>query len=476
MEDIEGISRSLQAIIGQEWVSNSEVDQEVYTHLNQASKFIRGKPDIIVLPGSTEEVSRVVAFADRNRIPIVSRGAGEMFEGPAIPLQAGIVLSISRMDKILEINEDNMVALVEGGCSMYGLFHQLEIRGLRFPCSAVFTSGPLAGSTVAVGSNGVFGSRYGVFGDQVVGLEVVLASGEIVTLGTGAAPGYGHWYKYTGYSNPMGLFIQSIGTLGVITKVAWRIVPKPKFQELVAFGWPMEKLEEASRAFHRLEALGTYNIDVWNHWCFWSAIKQGKLPPLPPDVEVLGLFVQDGNSEAEVKAKKKDVEEICTDYGGQNLTGRGYIEYAFGPPAYMYWSPHSSHYYAKRALKTIGAYIYYRHPIIKFGEQYVLWRNILEKYGFWNDLGVPRYRAFGEAPASLGPYPCWNALLEQKAKAWEALQEWHEELIRTGAMPYCMGPMWPKKTLDRLGPQYELMKKIKRLLDPNNIMNPGHLF
>jgi FAD/FMN-containing dehydrogenase len=66
--------------------------------------------------------------------------------------------------------------------------------------------------------------------------------------------------------------------------------------------------------------------------------------------------------------------------------------------------------------------------------------------------------------------------MQDREKGLEALQEWREELIKTGCMPYCMGPMWPRKTLERLGPQYELVKKIKGLFDPHNIMNPGHLF
>lgn len=476
MQEVEAITKSLEAIVGPGYVSTSEVDQEVYRRVQQASDYISGKPDVVVLPGSTEEVSKVVTLADRNRIPIVARGAGEMFEGPGIALQGGIMLSLSRMDKILEINEDNMVAVVEGGCPMYTLYHQLEMRGLRFPCLAVFTSGPLAGSTVADNSNGVFGSRYGIFGDQVVGLEVVLASGEVVTLGTGAAPGYGHWFKYTGAFNPMGLFIQSMGTLGVITKVAWGVVPKPKFQALIAFAWPMDRLQEASRAFYEVEILGTYNVDIWNHWCFWAPIQEGKLPPFPAETEVLGFFIQDGNSEAELKAKEKDVKEICTGYAGTDITGQGYVELAMGPPNYWYWSPHDAHYYAIRATKSSRAYAYYHHPIIKFGEHYELWRRILEKYGFWNERGIPRYRAFGEATAVLSPYPCWNVRGEEKGKAWEALQEWHDELIKRGVMPYCAGPTWPRKTLERLGAQYDLMKGIKRFLDPNNIMNPGHLF
>jgi len=468
------IIESLKSIVGSEYVTDSEVDLEIYACSAVPLPFIRRKADVIVLPGSVEEVSKVLAFANKNKIPVTTKGAGENFQAPSIPLHAGILLSLARMDRILEIDEGNMVATVEGGCSTYALYHQLERKGFRYPGMAMYTSGPMAGSAVAGNAQGCNMIRYGACGDQIMGLEVVLADGEVITFGTGAVSDYGYFYKYTGAPNPIGLFTQSLGTLGVVTKVTFRIVPKPQFEGYLTFAWSSNGLREASKALYELAQFGVYNIDVWNNWSFWSAIKSGKLPAFPPETEILGLISVDGDSEAELKLKEERVKEICGDYSGIDW-GEKICKLIFGPPDYLMWEISAINYNTRRLIKSAALFSFYFVPILKFAEDYELFREIMEKYEFWNEKNLPRYRGWAIVPAAFSAYPGFYCRGEEE-KGWEALQEWEEELLKRGAVPYSVGPTWPKSALERLGPQFELMKKIRVILDPNNILNPGHLF
>ena len=468
-----GVIESLKAIVGHEYVSDSEVDLEVYSRVGSLQR--RARSEVIVLPGSVEEVSKVLTFANTHKIPLVVKGAGENLQETAAPAQGGILLSLARMDRILEIDNDNLTIMVEGGCSTYTIFRELEQRGLRCPIIAQYSSGPQAASGVAGNYLGLLGARHGSCADHLMGLEVVLADGEVATFGTGAFSDYGYFYKYVGAPTPMSLFIQSLGTLGVITKVVLKIVHKPKFESYMTFAWSSEKLKEASQGFYDLMRFGVYNLDVWNKWAFWFQIKKGQLPPLPSKTEILALIIQDANLEVELKLKEDRIKEICRSYGGIDV-GETICRGVFGPPEYRVWEYYMTRYRSTREFKARTAYIFYFVPILSVAEDYELFCRMMEKFGFWNERSIPRYRGWLITPAAFASYPAFYSRLDEEGKTRELIQEYAQELTKRGAMPYSVGPTWPKETVEMLGPQFELMRKIKMGLDPNHILHSGYLF
>jgi len=472
------IAKALESIVGKGYVSTSEVDCALYGMAGQArQQRVVGKGDVVVMPGSVEEVAKIVALANKMKVPIVPQGGVGQDACSGIPLQGGICMPTDRMDKIIEINEENMVAVTEAGCSMYKLMYELNKKGLRFPIGPLYGSGPQAGGQVGDNAIGCFSCKYGTQGDLVVGLEVVLPTGEITTVGIGAyKEGHGHWWKYTGAGNVVDLFVESRGGLGVITKVAWGIVPDPKYKSYIGYGWPLDNLEGVARVGYEIQLKGAFEMQLFNKWVFYWDLVDGSLPPFPENVETIFAIIQDGNSEDEVKAKEAWTREICEANGGIDL-GK-FTEMMYGPPYYVCFAHYLTlHSLVGKDKADMKQYVTgFHHPTLKFPDYYRLKYNIMEKYGLLTGKGTPTWLAWFEPPAAMVSYPMWAVPKEESAKGGEVDREFAAELMKMGAVPYCMGPIFPQEAMTRLGPQYELMKRIKKLLDPNNIMNPGQLF
>jgi glycolate oxidase len=174
----------------------------------------------VVFPQSTEEVARVVRYAAEQRVPIVSRGSGTGLSGGSVPVPGGIVLCLVRMERILEVDARNLTLFAEAGAITQKIAEAADAVGLLYPPDPGSMKISTIGGNVAENSGGLRGLKYGVTRDYVMGLEVVLASGEIVWLGNKCVK------DVAGYSMK-DVFIGSEGTLGIITKVLLKLVPKP---------------------------------------------------------------------------------------------------------------------------------------------------------------------------------------------------------------------------------------------------------
>ncbi|MEZ0228712.1 MAG: FAD-binding oxidoreductase [Planctomycetota bacterium] len=181
---------------------------------------LHGWPDVAVFPSTTDEVATVLRLANEANVPIVPRAAGSGLSGGAVPVHGGIVLSVKRLDRILEIDEENLIATVEPGVITEVLQNQVEAKGLFYPPDPASKSWCNLGGNVAENAGGPRCVKYGVTRDYVLGLEVVLASGEVVKTG-------GKLRKdVTGYDLTR-LLVGSEGTLAVITKIILELVPYP---------------------------------------------------------------------------------------------------------------------------------------------------------------------------------------------------------------------------------------------------------
>ncbi len=196
-------------------------------------------PDVVVFAESTQDVSRVLRFANEHRIPVTPRGAGVGYVGGCVPLNAGIALSVARMNRILEISPQDGVAVVEPGVITGHLQRQVREMGWYYPPDPASLNECSLGGNIATNAGGPKCLKYGVTRNYVLGLEVVLASGEILNAG-----GRVHKNK-TGF-DLVGLFVGSEGLLGVVTKATLRIIPHPPARATFSVGF--DRFDQAAQA------------------------------------------------------------------------------------------------------------------------------------------------------------------------------------------------------------------------------------
>jgi glycolate oxidase len=232
-----GIVEELRALIGPESVTTEGEALKLYGQ--DETEDLVFEPEVVVKPANTQEVSAVLAFANRHRIPVTPRAGGTGLSGGALPIRGGILLSMERFNRILEIDQKNLQAVVEPGVITQKLQEAVEELGLYYPPDPASRGSCHIGGNLAECAGGPHAVKYGVTRDYVLGIEAVLPNGEIFTTGARVLK------NVTGY-NLTQLIIGSEGTLAIITKVMVRLIPLPKHRKvvLVAFG----TLEDAAAA------------------------------------------------------------------------------------------------------------------------------------------------------------------------------------------------------------------------------------
>jgi glycolate oxidase len=178
-------------------------------------------PDAVVFPVDAEEVRRVVLLANERRFPVVPRGAGSGFSGGCLPVKGGVVLSTERMDRIVVLDTDNLLAVVEPGVVTETLKEAARSKGLFYPPDPASMKFGTIGGNIAECAGGMSAVKYGVTRDYVLGLEAVLGTGELVRTGVSTAKGV------VGYDLTR-LLVGSEGTLGIVTRATMRLVPLPE--------------------------------------------------------------------------------------------------------------------------------------------------------------------------------------------------------------------------------------------------------
>lgn len=269
-------------------------------------------PAAVAKPRTTDEVSRILSFCNDRAIPVTPQGGRTGLSGGALALAGGLGLSLERMDSILEIDEANAIGVVEPGVVTQTFQEAVEARGLYYPPDPASRGSCLLGGNVAENAGGPHAAKYGVTGRWVNALEVVFADGSVATTG-------GKTRKDVAGYDLTALLVGSEGTLGVVTKIWLRLIPKPTaVATLVA---PFATLEDAARcvvAIHRkglvpaaCEFVDKPSVDV-------SARRRGATVPFP-DAEARLLVEFDGASEAEVERDVEAAGEIALDSGALDV-------------------------------------------------------------------------------------------------------------------------------------------------------------
>jgi glycolate oxidase len=302
---IDGLVKSL----GKAGVLHTPEDLAVYSY---DGTFAEGRPDIVVLPETTEQVSQVVKLAAEARLPLVPRGMGSGLAAGSIPaVNGGIVICLTRMNHILEIDTENATARVEAGVVTADLQAAVEKRGLFYPPDPSSVRHSTLGGNIACNAGGPHCVKYGVTGDYVLGLTVVLADGN--TLRTGGKP----IKDVTGYDLKR-LFTGSEGTLGVITEALLRLITKPRYARTALADFAA--LADASRTVNTILAAGIVpaSLELMDQTalvCIEEAMHLG----LRTDVEASLLIETDGADEQTVAREIEAAAAICGSAGAVSV-------------------------------------------------------------------------------------------------------------------------------------------------------------
>ena len=227
-EDQETLEISLGKLLGEGKVTTA---QDVRTEHATDKWFASHQPDVVVFAESTEDVSKVLAFAHRKRVPVTTRGAGVGYVGGCVPMKGGIVLSMLRMNRILAISPQDGVAVVQPGVITGDLQKAVRALGWDYPPDPASLKECSIGGNIATNAGGPRCLKYGVTRSYVLGLEVVLANGRVMRLG-------GRLHKNKTGFDLIGLFVGSEGMLGVVTEITARLIPKPKSRGMLAAVFP----------------------------------------------------------------------------------------------------------------------------------------------------------------------------------------------------------------------------------------------
>ncbi len=419
-----------------------------------------GAPSAVVRPLNIKEISEVAAFAFENNTPIVPRGAGTGMTGGAVPLKDSIVISLEGMNRIIEIDEKNMVATVEPGVINSHLQEKVEEKGLFYPPDPASMNFCTLGGNVAENAGGPRAIKYGVTKDYVLGLEAVLPDGRVLITG-------GKTYKgVVGYDLTR-LLVGSEGTLGIITKIFLKILPMP--EETITLLCTFSKLENAAQTVSKVTSSSIIprTLEFMDHESI-LAVENYKPFGLPLNTEALLLIEVDGSHTVASEETEK-IASICTSFHGKISIADNIFSRQRLWEARRAVSPALYHIKPTKINEDIVV------PRGRIPEMLQALREIGEKY----NLIIANFGHAGDGNIHVNIMTDKNNT-EEYQKAKEALHDIFETtLTLNGTISGEHGVGLTKKQyvgMELSDISIELMKAIKKIFDPKCILNPGKMF
>lgn len=263
-------------------------------------------PDLVVIPSTTEEVSKVMAIANEYGIPVTPRGTASGRTGGSIPVRGGICLALHRMTKIIELDEENMMITVEAGVRTIDVYNYCAEKGLFFPPDPASWKYSTIGGNVGENAGGMRAVKYGVTSNYVMGLEVVLADGSIIKTGGKAIK------NVTGY-NLTQLFTGSEGTLGIITKAILRLIPMPKARNTMQLMFP--SLDNACKTIHKMLMSGVVPAaaELMDKISIQAVARHRKLE-IASTIEACVILEIDGATNDDLKKQAERIKTIASEF------------------------------------------------------------------------------------------------------------------------------------------------------------------
>jgi glycolate oxidase len=416
------------------------------------------QPDAVALPRSAKSVSAILKFANKNKIPVTPRGAAHGYVGGAVPIRGGIALSTERMNKIIEINAQDFVAVVQPFVNTAEFQATVEKQKLFYPPDPASRANNSLGGNIATNAGGPRCLKYGVTRDYVLGLEVVLANGDIVKLG-----GRTHKNK-TGFDLHR-LFVGSEGLLGVITEATLKLIPLPPFRANLAIGF--SSMNSAVHALQSIFAAGFLPCaaELADEFTLAAAAKRTKSPRL------LGckahLIVELDGQENSVRGEIAAVEKIIRQQKPL------FVERGFGSEqCEVVWQLRREFSYALRdtGLTKLNEDIVV--PRGKLEELFKFTARLQKKHG----LQLACFGHAGDGNIHTNVMVDYTQP-DAKARSEKCLDELFRWVIASGGaitgehgIGLAKKRWWPL-AVSKAG--RELHRTVKHALDPNGILNPG---
>lgn len=452
------IFQQVTEIVGKEHVSVETVDRITYSFDATQRQCL---PDIVAHPGSTEEISQLVRLANQEKVPVLPRGAGSGFTGGSLPIHGGMVLVLTRLNRILEIDTNNLIAVVEPGVVTAKLQSEVERLGLFYPPDPASKQFSTLGGNIAECAGGPRCVKYGVTRDYVLGLTVVTPTGDIIHTGGRAMK------NVVGYDLTR-LIVGAEGTLGVVTEIILRLLPRPEARKtmLVTFT-AIEGAAQAVSAIIRgkiipttLEFMDASSIDCVRHATTLDVPEScralliievdGDAAQLAPQVQRILAIVQPfGVIDTTIAETPEESERIWKVRRAVSPSLRNVNPNKFNEDIVVPRSRVPDMIHALEALSEK-----YSVPIVSFGHagDGNIHVNVMV------DLAVP------------GMQETVDQVLLEIFQTTVALggSISGEHGIGTAKMPFISLELSPETLAT--------MRVIKKALDPNNIMNPGKIF
>ncbi|RKX59632.1 MAG: glycolate oxidase subunit GlcD [Thermodesulfobacteriota bacterium] len=451
--------RQFLEIVGPGNFSTDPADLKCYSY--DASS-ISSLPEAVVLPGSTEEVSRVLFLANQEGLAVFPRGAGTGTTGASVPINGGLVLSLTRMDRIISINPADLTAMVEPGVVTGKLQEEVSRYGLFYPPDPASMHFCTIGGNVATGAGGPRAVKYGVTRDYVLALEIVLADGNVIHTGVRTAKGV------VGYDLTR-LMVGSEGTLGVVTGITLKLIPGPEAEGMLIAFFPDAKSASdtvvslfESRILPRCaEFLDKMSIELIS----------GQLPvAIPERADAMLLIEVDGVRES-IPGQLGEVVNSCKNCGAIDIHVAESDD-----QAKAFWSARQG---LSPSIRSLGFPDKINEDICVPRSCLPEMINELEKIGRKTRITILSFGHAGDGNLHV------NLLLdlsdkEEKLRGDAAVMQIMEATLALGGTisgEHGIGLTkrpFIKMEIDDRG--LEIMRGIKRIFDPGNILNPGKVF
>lgn len=457
------IKEKIRAIVGPENALDANLDLFGYSY---DSSFIpllpANKPDFVVRPLTTAEVSEVMKIAYANDIPVTPRGAASGRTGGSVPLAGGIALSLDRMTNVIELDEANMMITVEPGVRTIDLYNLCAEKGLFYPPDPASWKFSTIGGNVAENAGGMRAVKYGVTTNYVMGLEVVLADGTILQTGGKALK------NVTGY-NLTSLFTGSEGTLGIITKILLRLIPMPKLRNTLQLMFP--SLDEACSTIHKMLQSGVVPAaaEIMDKIGLQAVARHRKLD-IDPNTEACVVIEIDADDEAGLDKQAQQIDAIAHEFNVTEVR----VAKSFQESEDI-WA-------IRRGLSSaVGAMAPTRFgedisvPRSEFPEMVRRIRKISEKH----NLVIAVYGHAGDGnlhPSVL----CDLTVPGEEERVHKAVDEIFAEALAVGGTlsgEHGIGITKRAYITDALGEAgVNALKAVKRAFDPKGLLNPGKIW
>lgn len=450
-------------MVGEAFVLADEENLQHYGH--DETEHLQYYPEVVLKPGSTQEVSAIMQYCNTHLLPVTPRGAGTGLSGGALPTQGGVLLSTERLNKIIEIDERNLQVTTEPGVITEVLQNAVKEKGLFYPPDPSSKGSCFIGGNIAENSGGPKAVKYGVVKDYVLNLELVLPSGEVMWTGANVLK------NSTGY-NLTQLLVGSEGTLGIVTKIVLRLIPHPKYDLLMLV--PFASLENASAAVSAIfragfvpSALELVEIDALK---IVSAMVDSSAVPVNDSIEAHLIIEVDGNNMDVLMGEMEAIAELLTQFEAG--------EVFFADDAQQKAELWKLRRRAAEAVKASG-YTIEEDTVVPRAELPALIRGVKQLgklYGFkavcYGHAGDGNLHIRINHPTIKNSYGN-----PEMTAALKALFELVYSLGGTISGEHGIGLIQKPYMQTMFGEAaIELMRNIKRAFDPNNILNPGKIF